>query len=208
MRERYKLEDTILKIDYDNIKAEVRDKWKYSYFEVGKPVFFDKNVQISRKDFKNIYKDNKVVKSLHEADIYIAKTAPTTWMYFGNKSELKFKDYNNNAIFYLNQINNCIDFINFKGKVVDPKTIEFKSVNGKLPQEMIEKLGNMLNSKDSETFNLGWEILFTYDYLQSIDDFFLLIAKANPQSYHQRRKTRTIEQKLNLIKQNYQNCKI
>ena len=31
MRERYKLEDTILKIDYDNIKAEVRDKWKYSY---------------------------------------------------------------------------------------------------------------------------------------------------------------------------------
>lgn len=208
MREKYKLEDTILKTDYDNIIAEVNNKWVYTPFEAGKSVFFNKNVQISRKDFKNIYKDNKVVKSLHEADIYIAKTAPTTWIYFGNKNQLKFEEFGTNAAFYLNQINNCIDFINFKGKVVDPKTIEFKSVNGKLPQEMIEKLGNMLNSKDSETFNLGWEILFTYDYLQSIDDFFLLIAKANPQSYYQRRKTRTIEQKLNLIKQNYQNCKI
>ncbi len=214
MRSHYKEGDVITQADFDILKQEVEDKFNSSQFELGKTVFFDNNVGISRLSFRKDYPTNKIVKSLKEAEIFISKNKPSAYIYFGYGSNLVTSKILNKTNFQYNldstiyQLNQMIDFIeNTKIKTVNPKNITFKSSNEELPVEMEERIQTMLKSSDMETFNLGWKILFEYDYLKSLDKFFLIIAKANKKSYAYRKKTRSIEQKLNYIKEQFSNCK-
>jgi hypothetical protein len=72
MIKNYKLGDTLLKTDYDNIIDKLDKMLKSTVLEEGKTVFFDKNVQTSRNEFKKQYPTNKIVHDLSKADYYIS----------------------------------------------------------------------------------------------------------------------------------------
>jgi hypothetical protein len=209
MRQHYKLTDTLLKTDHDDIVDKVGKIIKSTVIEEGKTVFFDKYVQISRNEFKKQYPNNKIVHSLSKADYYITNNLPYPNYYFGygaqnaNSVTLNkgWKAENN-----LKQLNEAIDLINNVGvKYVDSSTIKFKSANSDLPEEMVDKITQMLKSKDQETFQLGWTILFEYDHELCRDKFLVIISKADNMSYYRRKRTRVIEQKLKTIKSFYLN---
>lgn len=210
---KYKEGDTLLKSDYDQINALLAVKWKkHVNLDPGKTVYFDKNVQVSRNEFKKQYPDNKIVHDLSKADYYIVKEKPYFWFSFYNNN------YNNSSIVissgnnwgyarYLKNLNKAIDFINGDVNIVNPESIRFKSANDNLPQEMVDKIQIMLQSPDVETFNLGMNILFQYDHEKCLDQFYLLLAKASSRSWWRRKKSRVIEQKIKFIKSKFQNHK-
>lgn len=209
MIKHYKLTDTLLKTDYDGIVDKINNLLKSTVLEEGKTVFFDKNVQTSRKEFKKQYSTNKIVHDLSKADYYISNNMPYPSYYFGYGAQSKnsitlssgWRAENN-----LKQLNEAIDLVNNVGaKFIYPSNIKFKSSNSDLPEEMVNKITQMLKSKDQETFQLGWTILFEYDHELCRDQFYLIISKADNMSYYRRKKTRVIEQKLKTIKSFYLN---
>ena len=106
----------------------------------------------------------------------------------------------------LKQLNQAIDLVNNVGaKFIYPGNIRFKSANSDLPEEMVDKITQMLKSKDQETFQLGWTILFEYDHELCKDKFLVILASADPMSYYKRKKTRVIEQKVKTLKTFYSN---
>lgn len=208
MIKNYKLGDTLLKSDYDNIIDKVKKYISNTNLEEGKTVFFDPNVQTSRKEFKKQYPNNKIVYDLKIADYYITNNLPYPYYYFSssnNKNSISLND-GWRAEQKLKELNQAIDLINNVGvKVVDPKNIKFKSSNSELPEEMVDKIKQMLKSRDQETFELGWNILFEYDHELCKDKFLVILASADPMSYYKRKRTRVIEQKVKTLKAFYSN---
>lgn len=204
---KYKEGDTLTKADYDQINALLDAKWKKSVnLEPGKTVYFDKNVQVSRNEFKKQYPDNKIIHDLSKADYYITKEKPNFWFNFYNVSSTVIGSGNNwRYALYLERLNEAIDFINGDVNIVNPESIRFKSANDNLPQEMVDKIQMMLQSPDVETFNLGMSILFQYDHEKCLDQFYLLLAKASSKTWWKRKKSRVIEQKIKFIKSKFQN---
>jgi len=208
MIKNYKLGDTLLKSDYDNIIDKVKKYISNTNLEEGKTVFFDPNVQTSRKEFKKQYPNNKIVYDLKIADYYITNNLLYPYYYFSssnNKNSISLND-GWRAEQKLKELNQAIDLINNVGvKVVDPKNIKFKSANSELPEEMVDKIKQMLKSRDQETFELGWNILFEYDHELCKDKFLVILASADPMSYYKRKRTRVIEQKVKTLKAFYSN---
>ena len=181
-------------------------KWKKSVnLEPGKTVFFDKSVQTSRTEFKKQYSDNKVIQDLSKADYYITNQKPSFWFNFNNGNQTVLQKGSWRTDTYLESFNKAIDFINGNISIVNPETIKFKAANDDLPQEMVAKIQQMLQSPDVETLNLGMTILFQYDHEKCLDQFYLLLAKANSRSWWRRKKTRVIEQKIKFIKSQFLN---
>lgn len=206
---KYKEGDTLTKADYDQIKQLLDTKWTKSVnLEPGKTVYFDKNVQVSRNEFKKQYPDNKIIHDLSKANYYIAKEKPHFWFSFYNINSLVIGNSNNwRYAGYLENLNKAIDFINGNVNIVNPESIKFKSANDNLPQEMVDKIQMMLQSPDVETLNLGLSILFQYDHEKCLDQFYLLLSRANYNSWWRRKKSRVIEQKIKFIKSKFQNYK-
>jgi hypothetical protein len=209
MIKHYKLTDNLFKTDYDDIVDKLDKMLKSAVLEEGKTVFFDKNVQTSRNEFKKQYPTNKIVHDLSKADYYISNSTPYPNYYFGYGAQVKASISLNNgwrAENNLKELNKAIDLVNNVGaKFIYPGYIKFKSANSNLPEEMVDKITQMLKSKDQETFQLGWTILFEYDHDLCRDQFYLIISKADNMSYYRRKKTRVIEQKLKTIKSFYLN---
>jgi len=209
MIKHYKLTDNLFKTDYDDIVDKLDKMLKSAVLEEGKTVFFDKNVQTSRNEFKKQYPTNKIVHDLSKADYYISNSTPYPNYYFGYGAQVKASVSLNNgwrAENNLKELNKAIDLVNNVGaKFIYPSNIKFKSANSDLPEEMVNKITQMLKSKDQETFQLGWTILFEYDHELCRDQFYLIISKADNMSYYRRKKTRVIEQKLKTIKSFYLN---
>lgn len=209
MIKHYKLTDNLFKTDYDDIVDKLDKMLKSAVLEEGKTVFFDKNVQTSRNEFKKQYPTNKIVHDLSKADYYISNNKPYPSYYFGYGAQVKASISLNNgwkAENNLKQLNEAIDLVNNVGvKFIYPGYIKFKSANSDLPEEMVDKITQMLKSKDQETFQLGWTILFEYDHELCRDQFYLIISKADNMSYYRRKKSRVIEQKLKTIKSFYLN---
>jgi len=209
MIKHYKLTDNLFKTDYDDIVDKLDKMLKSAVLEEGKTVFFDKNVQTSRNEFKKQYPTNKIVHDLSKADYYISNSTPYPNYYFGYGAQVKASISLNNgwrAENNLKELNKAIDLVNNVGaKFIYPGYIKFKSANSDLPEEMVDKITQMLKSKDQETFQLGWTILFEYDHELCRDQFYLIISKADNMSYYRRKKTRVIEQKLKTIKSFYLN---
>jgi hypothetical protein len=209
MIKHYKLTDNLFKTDYDDIVDKLDKMLKSAVLEEGKTVFFDKNVQTSRNEFKKQYPTNKIVHDLSKADYYISNSTPYPNYYFGYGAQVKASISLNNgwrAENNLKELNKAIDLVNNVGaKFIYPGYIKFKSANSNLPEEMVNKITQMLKSKDQETFQLGWTILFEYDHELCRDQFYLIISKADNMSYYRRKKTRVIEQKLKTIKSFYLN---
>jgi len=209
MIKHYKLTDNLFKTDYDDIVDKLDKMLKSAVLEEGKTVFFDKNVQTSRNEFKKQYPTNKIVHDLSKADYYISNSTPYPSYYFGYGAQVKASISLNNgwrAENNLKELNKAIDLVNNVGaKFIYPGNIKFKSANSDLPEEMVDKITQMLKSKDQETFQLGWTILFEYDHELCRDQFYLIISKADNMSYYRRKRTRVIEQKLKTIKSFYLN---
>jgi hypothetical protein len=209
MIKHYKLTDNLFKTDYDDIVDKLDKMLKSAVLEEGKTVFFDKNVQTSRNEFKKQYPTNKIVHDLSKADYYISNNKPYPSYYFGYGAQVKASISLNNgwkAENNLKELNEAIDLVNNVGaKFIYPGNIRFKSANSDLPEEMVNKITQMLKSKDQETFQLGWTILFEYDHELCRDQFYLIISKADNMSYYRRKRTRVIEQKLKTIKSFYLN---
>ena len=209
MIKHYKLTDNLFKTDYDDIVDKLDKMLKSAVLEEGKTVFFDKNVQTSRNEFKKQYPTNKIVHDLSKADYYISNSTPYPNYYFGYGAQVKASISLNNgwrAENNLKELNKAIDLVNNVGaKFIYPSNIKFKAANSDLPEEMVDKITQMLKSKDQETFQLGWTILFEYDHDLCRDQFYLIISKADNMSYYRRKRTRVIEQKLKTIKSFYPN---
>jgi hypothetical protein len=208
----YKEGDTITEKEYGDINTAVYQKWNTSTskkLEENKTVFFNKNVQTSRTEFKKQFPTNKIVKYLKEADYYITNNAPSQWISFYNIKTriLNRNEFGSRLENVINNLNECVDFVNNANNIINSAKIIFKAENEELPQEMKEKLINMLSSKDGESFNLGWKILFEYNHIKCMDEFHLIISKADPIGFYRRKKTRVIEQKLKQIKANYPNSR-
>lgn len=201
MFKKYNLNDNIIRNDYNAIQDKLAKKWKYEKnIEIDKTVYFDKNVQISRTEFKKQFPDNKIVYDLSKADYYIANNKPHVWISFYNNSIIIIDKYK------LEILNKMIDIINNENLIIiESKSIKFKSNNDELPNEMIDKIQLMLQSQDKETLDLGLQILFEYDYEKSIDQFYLLLCKTNPNTFWKRKKSRIIEQKIKNIKNQFTN---
>ena len=107
----------------------------------------------------------------------------------------------------LDKLNLAVNYLNGNSKIVSPTSIKFKAANDDLPKEMVDKIQQMLQSPDVETLNLGMTILFEYDHEKCLDQFYLLLAKANIRTFWKRKKTRVIEQKIKFIKSQFQNHK-
>ena len=182
-------------------------KWsKQANLIVGQPTYFEKSINISRRQFKKEFPDTPVVHDLKKAVNYITKSKPHVYLGFYNKTAFKFED--NSYRDYLSQINHCIDFGNLdKVNIVNPTSIKFTLPEQEIPVEMMTKLRSMLGSPDKETFMLGWKILFNYNHETCSDKFIVLIGKANTISYYQRVRSREIEAKLSYLKQQYKNLK-
>lgn len=203
---KYTYGNTLLKSDYDQINALLDAKWKKAVsLEPGKTVYFDKNVQVSRTEFKKQYSDNKIIQDLSKADYYITNEKPCFWFNFHNTNQIVLQKGSWRTETYLEGFNKAIDFINGNISIVNPGTIKFKSANDELPQEMVAKIQQMLQSPDVETFNLGMTILFQYDHEKCLDQFYLLLSRANHVSWWRRKKTRVIEQKIKFIKSQFLN---
>lgn len=212
MRQHYKENDVLLKTDYDNLLNEISTKWEEkATLKPGEPVYFDKNVQISRNEFKKQFPTNKVVKDASKAKYYISNNKPYIWVSFyqngGNHTQKaldkNLNGYRNNHLDIIRNLNEAIDFVNGETKVVNPASITFKTEHGELPDDMMERLTTMLKSSDIETFNLGWKLLFEYDHVTSKDKFLLIIAQANSRTFWRRTKGRVIEQKFKQFKTFY-----
>ena len=202
----YKNGDVLTKADYDAISNALNAKWgKTVNIEPGKTVYFDKAVQISRNEFKKQYLENKIVHSLSKADYYVSNEKPHFWFSFHNVSHITLDSNSWRVSMYLDKMNLAIDYINGNSKIVSPTSIKFKAANDDLPKEMVDKIQQMLQSPDVETLNLGMTILFEYDHEKCLDQFYLLLAKANHISFWRRKKTRVIEQKIKFIKSKFSN---
>jgi hypothetical protein len=95
---KYTYGNTLLKSDYDKINALLDAKWKKAVsLEPGKTVYFDKNVQVSRTEFKKQYSDNKIIQDLSKADYYVTNEKPCFWFNFnnGNQIVLQIQQSNN-----------------------------------------------------------------------------------------------------------------
>jgi hypothetical protein len=212
MRQHYKENDVLLKTDYDNLLDEISTKWEEkATLKPGEPVYFDKNVQISRNEFKKQFPTNKVVKNANKARYYIGNSKPYFWVSFyqngSNQSRIilnnNLNGYRDNYLDIIRELNEAIDFVNGEAKVVNPASITFKTEHGELPDDMMERLTTMLKSSDIDTFNLGWKLLFEYDHIVSKDKFLLIIAQANSRTFWSRTKGRVIEQKFKQFKTFY-----
>lgn len=205
---KYNTGDVLLKSDYDAIQKELDSKWGKSVnLEPGKTVYFDKNVQVSRNEFKKQYPENKIVHDLSKADYYICKEKPYFWFSFYNVNQITLDNNKRRHSSYLEKMNLVIDYINGNCKVINANTIKFKSDNDNLPQEMVVKIQQMLQSPDVETLNLGMSILFQYDHIKCLDQFYLLLCRADHVSFWRRKKSRVIEQKIKFIKSQFSNHK-
>jgi hypothetical protein len=203
---KYTYGNTLLKSDYDKIDALLDAKWKKAVnLEPGKTVYFDKNVQVSRTEFKKQYSDNKIIQDLSKADYYVTNEKPCFWFNFHNTNQIVLQKGSWRTDTYLEGFNKAIDFINGNISIVNPESIKFKSANDELPQEMVTRIQQMLQSPDVETFNLGMTILFQYDHEKCLDQFYLLLSRANSGSWWRRKKTRVIEQKIKFIKSQFSN---
>ena len=203
---KYTYGNTLLKSDYDKIDALLDAKWKKAVnLEPGKTVYFDKNVQVSRTEFKKQYSDNKIIQDLSKADYYVTNEKPCFWFNFNNGNQIVLQKGSWRTDTYLEGFNKAIDFINGNISIVNPESIKFKSANDELPQEMVTRIQQMLQSPDVETFNLGMTILFQYDHEKCLDQFYLLLSRANSRSWWGRKKTRVIEQKIKFIKSQFSN---
>ena len=203
---KYTYGNTLLKSDYDKIDALLDAKWKKAVsLEPGKTVYFDKSVQVSRTEFKKQYSDNKIIQDLSKADYYVTNEKPCFWFNFHNTNQIVLQKGSWRTETYLEGFNKAIDFINGNISIVNPESIKFKSANDELPQEMVTRIQQMLQSPDVETFNLGMTILFQYDHEKCLDQFYLLLSRANSRSWWGRKKTRVIEQKIKFIKSQFSN---
>ena len=203
---KYTYGNTLLKSDYDQINALLDAKWKKAVsLEPGKTVYFEKNVQISRTEFKKQYSDNKITQDLSKADYYVTNEKPRFWFNFNNGNQTVLQQGRWRTDSYLEDFNKAIDFINGNISIVNPESIKFKSANDELPQEMVTRIQQMLQSPDVETFNLGMTILFQYDHEKCLDQFYLLLSRSNHGSWYRRKKTRVIEQKIKFIKSQFSN---
>lgn len=203
---KYTYGNTLLKSDYHKIEQLLDAKWKKAVsLEPGKTVYFEKNVQISRTEFKKQYPDNKIIHDLGKADYYITNEKPCFWFNFNNGNQIVLQKGSWRTETYLEGFNKAIDFINGNISIVNPGIIKFKSANDELPQEMVDKIQMMLQSPDVETFNLGMTILFQYDHEKCLDQFYLLLSRANHVSFWRRKKSRVIEQKIKFIKSQFSN---
>jgi hypothetical protein len=210
MIKQYKPGDTLLKVDYDNIKNKLNNLPKSSTLEEGKTVYFNKAVQTSRTEFKKQYPTNKIVHDLSKANYYITNSLPYITYYFGNGLQVVATLIISNDSWRskesLNNLNlACILANTPELKFIFPENIKFKSSNTDLPEEMIERITLMLKSSDQETFNLGWTILWEYDHSLNRDKFLVILANSHPMSYYRRKKSRIIEQKLKTLKTFYPN---
>ena len=91
-----------------------------------------------------------------------------------------------------------------KGCIYDVD-VKFTNNSEELPDEMVERIGSMLKSRDKETFDLGMKILFQYDHVKSLNKFYLLLAGANSYSWYRRVRSRTTEPKIKFIKSKFSN---
>ena len=210
MIKQYKPGDTLLKTDYDDITEKLRKIPKTTILEEGKTIYFNKSVQISRKEFKKQYPTNKIVHELSKANYYITNDLPHIHYYFEHSSVtsatriIPEQDWRSKeALASLNLGNTLINIPDLK--VIYPNNIKFKSANSDLPEEMVERITSMLKSPDKETFQLGWTILWEYDHDLCRDKFLTILSKADGMSYYRRTKSRVIEQKLKTLKTFYPN---
>lgn len=212
MRQHYKENDVLLKTDYDSLLNEISTKWKEkTTIKPGDSVYFDKNVQISRNEFKKQFPTNKIVKDVSKAKCYIGDNQLNPYVNFwrsnNNHNQLvldsNLNNYRESFLKTIENLNEAIDFVNGEAKVVNPASIVFKTEHGELPDDMMERLTTMLKSFDIETFNLGWKLLFEYDHVVSKDKFLLIIAQANSRAFWRRKKGRVIEQKFKQFKTFY-----
>jgi hypothetical protein len=210
MIKQYKPGDTLLKVDYDNIKNKLNNLPKSSTLEEGKTVYFNKDVQTSRTEFKKQYPTNKIVHDLSKANYYISNSLPYINYFFGPNSPqtatLIIPENTWRSKEALDNLNlGCILANTPELKLIFPENIKFKTSNTDLPEEMIERITSMLKSSDHETFNLGWNILWEYDHDLNRDKFLVILANSHPMSYYKRKKSRIIEQKLKTLKTFYPN---
>ena len=210
MFKNYKEGDVILEADYVMLQQEIAKKYNsIKKLEENKTVFFNKSVQMSRTEFKKQYPTNKIVHNIKEADYFITKNKPNLYIGFYNKNgrrTLDSTDFIWGLHTVIQDLNNMANTLNNDSiKFISPDNIKFKVENENLPVEIQEKILNMLSSADKETFDLGWKILFEYNHLNCINDFYLIISKANPHGFWKRTKSRIIEQKLKQIKSHFPN---
>lgn len=202
----YKLGDTITKKEYQDLIAELDARWENKgKIEPGKTVYFDKNIQISRKEFKKQYPDNPIVYDLSKANYYVADHKPHVWISFHNSPSVKLDDAGWRAESRITQLNKIVDFINSNAIRINSKAIKFKSENEEIPQETIQKIQQMLQSPDKETLDLGIKILFQYNHVKCLDTFYVLLARANSMTWWRRTKSRVTEQKIKFIKEQFSN---
>lgn len=204
----YKIGDTITLQEYTDIAKELRLKWKLGELEPGQPTYFEPSVNLSRRKFKEEYPDTPIVRDLSKAHNYIVKDSPDPHIYFGQNTSYTFHSGKYWIQNYLNDLNKAIDFINLEDKnLVFYENIKFKAAELELNEDMMAKLQSMLQSRDQESFNMGWRILFNHNHEKDHEKFILLIGRADQFSYYKRKKSREIEPKLNYLKQIYKNFK-
>jgi len=202
----YKSGDTITAKEYQDLIAELDARWENKgKIEPGKTVYFDKNIQISRKEFKKQYPDNPIVYDLSKANYYVADYKPHVWISFHNSPSVKLDDAGWRGESRITQLNKIVDFINSNAIRINSKAIKFKSENEEIPQETIQKIQQMLQSPDKETLDLGIKILFQYNHVKCLDTFYVLLARANSMTWWRRTKSRVTEQKIKFIKEQFSN---
>lgn len=207
----YKEGDSITKAEYDalNNALSIKQKPNSKKLEENKTVFFDKSVQTSRTEFKKHFPTNKIVSNIKDGYYYITNNRPSCYLYFQQRNVLKFdkSDFNWRLKEKIVEVNKMVDFANSEVVILSPEAIKFNYTNEDLPVEMHEKIINMLSSSDKETFDLGWKILFEYNHLNCINDFYLIISKSNPGAFWKRTKSRITESKLKQIKSHFPNSR-
>lgn len=96
-----------------------------------------------------------------------------------------------NIYYKLLQNTNC--------KLIDSSCLVFsdniinKFTEDKLPEDVKQSISMMLKSNDIETFNLGWKLLWKYNYVKNIKAFSYIIKNANKKSFYNRTKPNEIE---------------
>ena len=190
--------DAIIK-DIDNFFEEKkqRDVTQFS------TVYFDVSSGISRKEFKENYPNIKIVRDITKAEVLIIKEKPYFW-----GRDYHFTGSSRWTSSQLREVNKAATIVNaadsLKGYIYDVD-VKFTNNSEELPDEMVERIGSMLKSRDKETFDLGMKILFQYDHVKSLNKFYLLLAGANSYSWYGRVRSRTTEPKIKFIKSQFRN---
>jgi hypothetical protein len=136
------------------------------------------NVKIPVKGFKESYPTNKRVKD--NADIIIIKrediledSGKIKQIYIGgNDIKLSYK----NIVKFFNNDITLINLIENKSVILE-ENIKLDTVFEEMTEVNYQMLLKYLTLGDKDSYNMGWEMLFKYDYEKSKRYFCLLLAQ-------------------------------